>query len=338
MTWEKYLHELVVVTVSARERATAGHPSVGPRRMRVRIPSPRLRWIALMLSALSLALPALSEPIDFFPLRVGQVFTYSYYYESWQYKTFPIYDLQDDYEKDSGLVICEIVDSTRGDDSTTLWRTRVTAYLESIEWHLDSLNRRVTKAWSHVYNSPGVIYETTTGFHRLLGSVAFVSFSAGIYRFVDSKIDTIVYPVRYGPSTAQGTFTRGVGLTRAYHHYYGVGNWSILMGTLDMRLLSVVSVNDGPSPIPGLHVGLHQNYPNPFNASTNIRYELSSSSAVRLSVFDLLGREVSVLVNEWKERGIHTAALDASRLPTGTYFYRLSAGPFVETKRLLLLR
>ena len=158
MTWEKYLHELSIVTVSACERAAAGHPSVALRRMRVRIPSPRLRWIAVMLSALSLALPALSEPIDFFPLRVGQVFTYSYYYESWQYKTFPyIYDLQDDYEKDSGLVIYEIVDSTRGDDSTTLWRLRVTAYLESIEWHLDSLDRRVTKAWAHVYNSPLVV-------------------------------------------------------------------------------------------------------------------------------------------------------------------------------------
>jgi len=83
---------------------------------------------------------------------------------------------------------------------------------------------------------------------------------------------------------------------------------------------------------------LHQNYPNPFNPTTTIKYELSKSSDVRLSVFDMLGREVSVLVNEKRNAGYHEVRFDASGLSSGVYFYRLQAGTYVETRRLLLLR
>jgi len=83
---------------------------------------------------------------------------------------------------------------------------------------------------------------------------------------------------------------------------------------------------------------LWQNYPNPFNPSTNVRYELPTSSDVRLSVYDLLGREVSVLVNERKEAGVHQVTFDASDLASGVYFYRLQAGDFVQTHKLCLVR
>jgi hypothetical protein len=81
-----------------------------------------------------------------------------------------------------------------------------------------------------------------------------------------------------------------------------------------------------------------QNYPNPFNPSTTIKYKLSKSSDVRLSVSDLLGREVSVLVNERRDAGVHEVKFDGSNLASGVYFYRIQAGDFVQSKRLLLLR
>ncbi len=83
---------------------------------------------------------------------------------------------------------------------------------------------------------------------------------------------------------------------------------------------------------------LGQDYPNPFNPSTTIKYELPMSSEVKLSVFDVLGREVSVLVNERRDAGVHEVTFDASGGSSGVYFYRMIAGSFTETKKLLLVR
>jgi hypothetical protein len=83
---------------------------------------------------------------------------------------------------------------------------------------------------------------------------------------------------------------------------------------------------------------LDQNYPNPFNSSTTIKYELPKASMMRLSVYDLLGREVSVLVNENKNAGNYEVKFDASNLASGVYVYRLEAGQFVQSRKLLLLR
>lgn len=83
---------------------------------------------------------------------------------------------------------------------------------------------------------------------------------------------------------------------------------------------------------------LLQNYPNPFNPTTTIVFALPQASEVRLSVFDILGRESVLLVNERREAGFHQAHWDASGWPSGVYFYRLRAGNFVETRRLVLVR
>jgi N-acetylneuraminic acid mutarotase len=83
---------------------------------------------------------------------------------------------------------------------------------------------------------------------------------------------------------------------------------------------------------------LDQNFPNPFNPSTTIKYELPQSSVVRLSVYDILGREVSVLVNDRREAGVHEVTFDGSNLSSGVYLYRLQAGTFVEAKKLSVLR
>jgi hypothetical protein len=103
------------------------------------------------------------------------------------------------------------------------------------------------------------------------------------------------------------------------------------------RRLSEVSVSDKEVELPVAYL-LEQNYPNPFNPSTTINYELPKSSEVRLIVCDILGREVSVLVDERKDTGVHEVKFDASGLSSGMYFYRLQAGDFVQTRKLLLLR
>ena len=83
---------------------------------------------------------------------------------------------------------------------------------------------------------------------------------------------------------------------------------------------------------------LEQNYPNPFNPVTEIRFEIPVSSFVSLKIFDVLGREVATIVNEVKQPGEYTVTWDARNIPSGVYYYRLTAGTFVSVKKLLLIR
>ncbi|MDT8325279.1 MAG: T9SS type A sorting domain-containing protein, partial [Bacteroidota bacterium] len=82
--------------------------------------------------------------------------------------------------------------------------------------------------------------------------------------------------------------------------------------------------------------GLEQNYPNPFNPSTAIVYNVSEERHVRLAVYNSLGAEVAVLVDDIKAAGQYTVDFDASDLTSGTYIYRMTAGDFVQTKRMTL--
>jgi photosystem II stability/assembly factor-like uncharacterized protein len=83
---------------------------------------------------------------------------------------------------------------------------------------------------------------------------------------------------------------------------------------------------------------LSQNYPNPFNPNSKIKFQIPKSSDVKLVVYDVLGREVQTLINESISPGTYEVTFDGSNLPSGVYFYRLVAGNFVETKRLVLLK
>jgi len=88
---------------------------------------------------------------------------------------------------------------------------------------------------------------------------------------------------------------------------------------------------------------LSQNYPNPFNPSTKIRYTIpavgtSLMKFVQLKVYDVLGNEVTTLVNEEKPTGYYEVNFNASQLASGIYFYKIQAGSFVSTKKMILLR
>ena len=99
----------------------------------------------------------------------------------------------------------------------------------------------------------------------------------------------------------------------------------------------VTDVEDNKSIIP-LEYSLSQNYPNPFNPSTTINYAISSKQLVQLKVYDILGSEVATLVNQEQSAGSYKIDFNASRLASGVYFYRLQAGSFVETKKMVILK
>ncbi len=83
---------------------------------------------------------------------------------------------------------------------------------------------------------------------------------------------------------------------------------------------------------------LAQNYPNPFNPTTTINYSIPESNIVTIKVYDVLGTEITTLVNGFKNPGSYEISFDASKLSSGTYFYELKSGSFAETKKLLLIK
>jgi hypothetical protein len=112
-------------------------------------------------------------------------------------------------------------------------------------------------------------------------------------------------------------------------------------------LLTLVTRSDsaGASDVDGSGTGeiptafaLEQNYPNPFNPVTSITFRLPSASHVRLEVFDLLGKRVATLLDEQRSPGVHTVAMDASALSSGTYLCRMTAGGAVATRKMMVLR
>jgi hypothetical protein len=83
---------------------------------------------------------------------------------------------------------------------------------------------------------------------------------------------------------------------------------------------------------------LSQNYPNPFNPVTTIKFQVPNTANVKISVFDILGRQVAVLVNETKQPGIYSAEFNASNYASGVYIYKMSSGNFSDVKKLMLLK
>ena len=111
-------------------------------------------------------------------------------------------------------------------------------------------------------------------------------------------------------------------------------NWSQVKSFWYVNTTDVKDDHDDM--LEGYH--LYQNYPNPFNPNTEIKYSVLNSSRVEVKVFDVLGNEIETLVNEEKPAGSYELTWNAANLPSGIYFYRLQAGDFVQTKKMILLK
>ena len=116
---------------------------------------------------------------------------------------------------------------------------------------------------------------------------------------------------------------------------YSVGKWGTILKTTTGG--NIVSVQNLSSEIPN-NFNLTQNYPNPFNPQTKIKFAVPKSSFTKLIIYDLLGREVTTLVNEELKPGTYEADWDGSNFSSGVYFYKLVAGDFVETNKMVLMK
>jgi len=140
-------------------------------------------------------------------------------------------------------------------------------------------------------------------------------------------------------------FVNGSGTTteaknyRFVDKYLSAGNYTYRLKQVDFNGTFSYSdeVNVDVTSLPVQFV-LAQNYPNPFNPSTTIKFSIPQSSNVTLKIFNTLGQEVSTLINQNMESGLHTINFDASQLNSGIYFYRLDADQFSQVRKMTLIK
>ena len=145
----------------------------------------------------------------------------------------------------------------------------------------------------------------------------------GVGKFDPTKKANVGIRISYAGDTA--TFAGNV----LFDNLIINGEW------FSAQLLDGVSQNGN---LLAMSYTLYQNYPNPFNPTTKIAYDIPKDSKVVLTVYNVLGQEVATLVNEIQRMGSHTVNFNASSLASGIYFYRLSAGTFVQTQKMILLK
>jgi hypothetical protein len=125
---------------------------------------------------------------------------------------------------------------------------------------------------------------------------------------------------------------------------YNSGNRSVILGNANydsanfwLDTFSVIGVQNINTKVPDKFM-LYQNYPNPFNPSTIIRFSVQKTSDVKISVFNILGQEVTVLVNENLRPGEYKVVFNGSAYSSGVYFYRIETSSFIETKKMILIK
>lgn len=132
--------------------------------------------------------------------------------------------------------------------------------------------------------------------------------------------------------------TNGIALIDANNFFIGGGDF---IGVPAQVLKSTnggnVFVNQIGTEVPSAYA-LGQNYPNPFNPISNIKYKISKSSNVRITVYDVRGKEIEILVNEKHSPGEYQVSFDGSGLNSGVYFYRMETDGFIETKPMVLIK
>jgi photosystem II stability/assembly factor-like uncharacterized protein len=196
----------------------------------------------------------------------------------------------------------------------------------------------------------GVFVSTDGGAHwGGLARLAQVSVSSILatdaYVFMAAMLEGIGYG--FYSSTDNGTnwYQPNDGLSTLNLASIAVRGTNVFLGTLGsgvwrrplLDLGIIASVDHSSQDIPVRFV-VEQNYPNPFNPSTTIRYGLPRRAQVSLSVFNTLGQRVVQLVNGDIDAGYHEIRFDGNNLASGVYFYRMTAGSYAETRKLLLLK
>jgi len=170
---------------------------------------------------------------------------------------------------------------------------------------------------------------------RMFSMLAIVLIFGGRIMFSQS-VEGSLFPSGFGFSqSASTTLISSVG--EPFVGFSQIGSAFIYSGSLFRNVVIITGLRESTSQLP-LEYALYQNYPNPFNPSTTVRYDLPKATFVTLAIFDVLGRQISTIVEEEKPAGTYQVNFYMPNLPSGVYFYRFQTRDYVKTKKFVLLK
>lgn len=305
-----------------------------------------MKKIVLLLLVLTCTRIAFTQ--EYFPLQLGNRFKYNYsWYRHWTGGGSSSGDT---------IIFIKITDTSTFYGKKYFFCTGFSFY--SNAWlRVDSITKSLYKYDNS--NSCSLYYKET-----LIDSLGILqsgleNYCSGYY-FHSKSNDTLfnaVSFVKFFSKITNGEInTKDVQEThRYYNSLFGLKNfydsWSYgpSGGTDNIQLIGCIidgtgygdtaltNVNLISSRIPEIF-SLKHNYPNPFNSTTNIKFQILNAGNAKITVFDIMGREVATLVNEKLQPGTYEVRFDAGNLPSGIYFYQLKTENYIETKKLVLLK
>lgn len=284
--------------------------------------------------------------VDVFPLAIGNEWTYRYFTLTQMWPAGNPVETR----TDSGDVTYNVSGSVSNIDSAR-WQFQLRRDLtrHRIIWPISGNPRDTTYPIRD--SSSFELIESHQGQHQLYRNGDPGTIHLDVIPFTRNFIDTtLIYRFRrigsgdtiafrsalYPYVRSTFTFQKAVGVFR---FRYNSGSMDVYDTAHHYLLNSVItSTSERTAKSQPERFHLSQNYPNPFNPSTIIRFQTVTDGLVTLRVFDVLGREVGTLVNETKLAGEYIARFDARTLSSGVYFYRLSAGDYADTKKLIVAK
>ena len=260
---------------------------------------------------------------DVFPLAVGKKSSYDYQARGID-RVYTSYDTT----TTTGTVDYVVLDSVRASDSVLVWTVRQTMHMLHHEYRrLGGHDSQLDTSYTIVMN------ESLTGLHELSCNGLVWHFPIEIYRAFRYVPDSSI-------SLGYWSFDSQRGMFAGDYHSSFHSNISSFDTVETTRMYGVptgvVEWKEPGQSATGLT--LMVNYPNPFNPKTSVKWQVASACDVKLVVYDLLGKEVAVLVNERKAPGTYEVSFDGSKLASGMYLCRMTAGSFSQARTMLLLK
>ncbi len=202
-------------------------------------------------------------------------------------------------------------------------------------WVLDTYIKSDTSAMP---NSVTIVDSSKTHSVAVWHHVALVYDGTKMHQYVDGvqiKDSTVIYkPIDIAGKTSIGARQDPRSWFKGLIYMVKVTQRALSAAEFTIPVLT--GLQNGSIMPKGIELG--QNYPNPFNPSTTISYEMPASGKVSIKVFNVLGKEVQTLADDFQSAGIHEVKFKNASLPSGAYFYRLQAGDYVSIKKMVLMK